>query len=277
MLSRSRQRRQDERAEWESAAASAPPFGPSELSGVITAWLRVANSTVTGSGISSLPDALNANPAVQGTDAQRPALGTSGNGLSLITGASNKVLSWPLAASNNATSQWGVATHIRTPLSAAARCIFGIRGGGHGSNANRINVYVQSDESVHASIYIDDANNRAGFTASSQIGDDTVQFLTVEFDGAQAAEAAKLTVTLDGVVKALTFANEAGTGAMPSSLVAATGSALIGAFSSVGGSQPFTGSLGPNYYVLGGKMAGVTEGLLTANARTALSNFERPT
>ncbi len=251
-------------------------FNPASLQGVITAWLRVQLATVTGSGISSLPDVLNDNPAVQGTDANRPALGTSANGFSLITAAANKVLAWPLVASNNATSQWGVATHIRTSLSAASRCVFGVRGG-NGANLNRSQIYVHPDESVHANFYLDDSNGRVGITTASDIGDNTVQFLTVEFDGTQATEAGKLTVTLDGVVKVLSFVNEVGTGSMPSTLVAATGNAVIGAFNAAGSSQPFNGLIGPNLYILGGKMVGVTEGLLTANARTALSNFERPT
>lgn len=273
-----RRRRHSSRSRrgWELAAGTANSFDPRDLGSAVTAWLRVGQSTVTGAGISSLPDVLNTNPAVQGTDAQRPALGTSANGFSLITGAANKVLTWPLAASNNATSQWGIAGHLRTPLSAAVRTIFGVRTG-NGASALRINLTVAADESVRAAIYIDDSNNRAGGTAASQIGDDSVQFMTCEFDGTQATEALKLTITIDGVVKALTFANDAGAGAMPATLVAATGSALIGAFNTAGSSAPFTGFLGPNIYILGAKMSGATTGLLTAAARTALGNFERPT
>lgn len=269
------QHHQDTRRGWASVNEAAL-FDPRDLGSAVTAWLRVGQSTVTGSGISSLPDVLNTNPAVQGTDALRPVLGTSANGFSLITCASGKVLTWPLAASNNATSQWGIAAHLTTPLGAAARTVFGVRAG-NGGNLNRVNVYVNSDESVHATIYIDDANNRAGVTAASVIGDSTPQFVTVEFDGTQGTEAGKITITIDGVVKVLSFANEAGAGTVPAALVAATGSALIGAFNTAGSSAPFTGFLGPNIYILGSKMAGATEGLLTAAARTALGSFERPT
>ena len=187
-------------------------FNPLQLS-AITAWLRVANSTVTGAGISSLPDVLNVNPAVQGTDANRPALGTSANGLSLITGASGKVLTWPLAASNNATSQWGIAMHIRSPLSTAARAFWGVRGG-NGADIDRIFVRVGTDESVNAQVFIDASNARQGATAASQIGDNTWHHVTIEFDGTAVAEAAKLTITVDTAVKALTLRNPVGAGAM---------------------------------------------------------------
>ena len=219
---------------------------------------------------------LNVNPAVQGTDAVRPALGTSANGLSLITGASGKVLTWPLAASNNGTSQWGIACHINTALAAGVRCVFGVRGG-NGANVERFRLQVAADESVRAVVFIDDSNSRTGLTAASQIGDSTPKLLTVEFDGTQATEAAKLTITLDGAVKALTFTNEAGAGAIPATMTAATGNSLIGALNTGGSSQPFTGFIGPNIYIIGSKMAGATEGLLTAAARAALSGFERPT
>lgn len=250
-------------------------FLPSQIS-AITSWLRVASSTVTGSGISSLPDLLNSNPAVQGTDAQRPALGTAANGLRLITGASGKVLTVPLIGGNSQTIQWGMAMHISTPLGAAARTIFGVRTG-NGADKLRVNFKVDSDESLRCVVYLDDSNNRSGLTAASQIGDSTVHFVTAEFDGDQVTEATRLTLTIDGVVKSLTFANEAGSGTMPPSMVDAVGNGLIGAFNTAGGSAPFTGFIGPNIYFLGSKMAGATEGLLTAAARTALSNFERPT
>ena len=42
-------------------------------------------------------------------------------------------------------------------------------------------------------------------------------------------------------------------------------------------SSPVTGDVGPNIYILGSAMPGVTSGLLAPAARVALANFERPT
>ncbi len=265
----------DQQRAWELTAGSGAPFDPRDLGGVVTAWLRVANSTVTGAGISSLPDVLNTNPAVQGTDANRPALGASANGLPLITGATGKVLFWPLAASNNGTSQWGIAMHMRSPLSAAARAFYGVRGA-NGADVDRIFCRIGTDESVNASIFIDASNQRQGATAASQIGDNTWHHVTIEFDGTAVAESAKLTITIDAAVKALTFSNPQGAGALPATLTAATGNGLIISLNTGGSSGPFLGDIGPNILVFGSKMAGATEGLLTAAARTALSGFERP-
>lgn len=250
-------------------------FNPAQLGSAISSWLRVAGAVVTGSGISSLPDVINVNPAVQGTDALRPALGASANGLPLITGASGKVLTVPLIGANSDPVRWGIATHISTPLSVSARTLFGVRTG-NGASALRVNVKVDSDESLRCVVYLDETNNRAGATAASQIGGSTVHFITIEYDGDQATEATRLVISIDGVVKALTFANEAGAGTIPPTMVEATGSALIGAFNTAGGSAPFTGFIGPNIYFMNSKMAGATEGLLTAAARSALSLFERP-
>ncbi len=255
-------------------SGSLGPTDPS-LAGIISAWLRVPLATVTGSGISSLPDTLNSNPAVQASDLLRPPRGTSANGLSIISPVSD-VMTVPLIAANNATSQWGLALHLRSPNGAASRSVWVVRAGG-GADFNRINVAETSTESFGATINIDDLNNRAGFTTASQIGDNTWHFVTVEFDGTQATEIGKLTITIDGIVKTLTFSNPSGVGAMPATLVNATGSALLLANNTAASSQPWIGDIGPNIYIVQSKMVGATEGLLTAAARFSLGAFERPT
>ena len=82
---------------------------PSTLSAV-SSWFRLAaaETTITGSGYSSVHDELNpSNPAVQTDDLLRPPSGgTSANGLPIITSATH-VLTVPVSAANNGTAAWG--------------------------------------------------------------------------------------------------------------------------------------------------------------------------
>src|SRR5678816_2358752 len=109
-------------ARWEMAAAVGAPFVPTtDISGItaISAILDVATATLVSGDISSLPDLLNSNPAVQTVSGRRPTLELSaGNGLPCMRFATNDALSWPITAqSAGGTSQagWGPVsyTHLR--------------------------------------------------------------------------------------------------------------------------------------------------------------------
>lgn len=276
------QRRQSQRAEWEQAAASAPQFSPTDLSGVITAWLRVPLATVTGLGISSLPDVLNSNPAVQATDAARPPRVTTTNGLLVARGVDDR-MSWPANAANNQLVTWGFATHlIRDTTTTQAIYRSGLTTSSHPQATDSHSIFLTSGSAFQFLAFTDATGGqaRAGTTPAAVLSTSAYRFVTVEFDGSQATDIDKCVITIDGVVQVLLFSNSVGApGAFPVALQGQPGGTDIALFGqrTNATTSAFVGKMGPNIYILGGKMAGATEGLLTAEARAALGNFERPT
>lgn len=261
-----RRRRQPRRG-WASVNEGAPP-DPRD-SGKVSAWLRFSQGTVTGAGFSSVPDVLSSNPAVQGTDAQRPVSGTSANGLTIAT-FSNDLLAWPLVnATNNQSPAWGIAFWVRCTPDGTPRRIWNIMSSG-GASAHRfeINSDTNASRGLHCDVYINNASGRRAATQAALTAA-TWTFVTVEYDGAQAAESAECIITTNTNVIGLTFSDAAGApGDMPDTLVQPTGNAFIGAATTVP-NFPFIGDIGPNVFILNAQ--------LTAAERTALMNFERPT
>jgi hypothetical protein len=256
----------DDQVAWE-LAAGAGAFLPSSISGV-AAWLRLQNATVTGSGYSSVPDVLSSNPAVQGTDARRPVNATAANGLPIAT-FTDDFLDWPLVnGSNNQSPAWGLALWVKCTADGTPRRIWSAMTAQASANRAELNQDTNGARGLHCDIYINNTSTRRGATQTTTTAGGW-SFVTVEYDGAQATEAARCIVTIDGSVKTLTFSDANGTpGAMPATLVQPTGSVYIGARDTVP-NQPFVGSIGPNIYVLNRQ--------LTAAERTALMGFEQPT
>lgn len=263
--------RASRRARWDMAAAGAE-FQPYQLSAV-SSWFRLAHpsTAITGSGYSSVHDVLNpSSPATQGTDARRPPNATSSNGLPIVDVTAH-VLSIPVIDARNGTTYWGFAGHFRRtggtfPSRVAMRAVAG-------SSADKLDTQSASGDGDRLAFH---SLNGAGADSVSEIDGasplNTWQFLTYEFNGDGATDADKCVITVDGVVQTLTFSGAA----MPSALVSVTGTIMYLAQQS-GGTNPFVGQAGPNWYFFNAKMAGVTQGLLTAPARSSLSTFERPT
>lgn len=259
-------------------------LGPTDpvLSGVITAWLRVPLATVTGLGMSSLPDVLNSNPAVQATDLARPPQFTSANGLLVGQGVDDR-MSWPANAANNQLVTWGFATHMIRDTT-TTQCIFrtGPTTLTQPQPTDSHAIFLGSTSGVQFNAFTDATGTQAyrGLSPAASVSTSAYVFVTVEFDGSQATDPAKLTITLDGVVQTLSFANHVGTpGAMPAALQGQPGGSDIALFGQRTNATTtgFVGKMGPNIYILGSKMAGATEGLLTPAARFSLGSFERPT
>lgn len=246
-------------------------FSPLQISAV-AGWLRLAAGTVTGAGFSSVPDLLNpANPAVQGTDGSRPPLLLSANGLPTadFDGTADH-LSWPAAANNSQTTTAGFGFWFRTDT--VTPSTVGMVGCIPGAG-NRFEM-IRTSGLLVLDVYLSQFSSRRGET-STVISADTWYFVTWEFEGAGADDAAKCTITLNTSVLSLTFSNSAGApGAMPATLVAAQ---TIFFGSRQAGLGFFNGKLGPNWYWFGSKMSGATQGLLTPAARTALMGFDQPT
>lgn len=247
-------------------------FAPTDVSAV-AAWLRIPEGTITGSGYSSVPDKLASNPATQGTDADRPPSATSANGFSIMDlDGTSDFLSWPAASNNNQTVTCGYAGWLKPDIVSSAQGILCAIPGA----TNRIEL-LRSSADLSVDIYISQFSSRRGAIASV-FAAGTWVFVTWEYDGGGANDAARCTITINGVVQTLTFSDSSGApGAMPATLVNTAGPFLIGCRIAASHTGCWDGKFGPNQFVLGSKMTGATQGLLTASARTALMNFEAPT
>jgi len=222
-------------------------------SGKVSAWLRLANGTITGSGYSSVPDVLGAtSPAVQATDANRPVNATSANGLPIMN-MTDDFLSWPLSAANNGAVKNGFACWCKSTLPTNCN-LFEIYNGGGGASAAKIDFFASGGLLTYYCEPGGSATRNPYMTANAW------HFVTAEYDGTQATDQARLLITVDGVVLATTNT------AIPTSQPTPTGNAAIGGFASI---QPWVGSIGPNFFALNAQ--------LTAPERLALMNFEAPT
>jgi hypothetical protein len=237
--------------------------------GAVSSWFRLASSTVTGSGYSSVVDMLNASsPMTQTTDSLRPPTALSANGYPIIN-TSAHVLSVPLIASRMNTSTWGFWGWIKR--GASANNFFSI-GTSSGSSALRSYMEIIGGNNLRTEIW--NGSSQARFCDAAIGALNTWQFFTVEYDGSGGTDAAKLTRTLGGLPVTVAFSGVAASVGSP--LNSATGAGSFCAFTLAGG-FPFIGNIGPNFGFLNAKMSGATEGLLTADARAALMNFEAPT
>ncbi len=227
-------------------------FYPTQVSAV-SAWLRLANATITGSGYSSVPDVLGAtSPAAQGTDAQRPVNATSANGLP-IANFTNDFLAWPLAAANNGSVKNGFACWCKSTL-VGLQNLFVIWNAGAGASAAKVDFFANGS-SLSWFMDVGGSASKAAYMTAN-----VWHFVTVEYDGSQATDQLRCLVTVDGVVLATTNTT------VPTSQPTPTGNAAIGGF---GNSQFWVGSLGPNFFELNRQ--------LTASERAALMAFEVPT
>ena len=256
-------------------------FTPASIS-AITSHLNVTTATVTGSGISSLPDLLNSNPAVQATDAARPPRVASANGVLVGQGVDDR-MSWPANSANNQLVTWGFATHlIRDTSTTQGIYRSGLTTSSHPQATDSIALFLTSADGLSILVFADASGGqvRNGAVPGGTFSTTVYKFVTVEYNGAAATEAEKLVATIDGSPVALAFSDNVGTpGAMPSALQgqpAGTDIALWGQRTNATTSA-FVGKMGPNIYVLGTKETGATEGLLTGPQRVSLFYYQRPT
>ncbi len=247
------------------------PFTPDRLSAV-SAWLRVANATLVSGDISSLPDSLNTNPAVQTVAGRRPTLENSaGNALPCMRFATNDVLSWPITAQSSASSQAGWGLWVK-PDGVATSQTF-IRVGNNTGGANGTKLICQATNATLACSASHDGTTIKVNTTGNVL-DTGWHFVTLEYDAAAGTDGAKITVTVDGAVQTPSIT---GTATL-STLFAATGNILIGnRQDAASASNQLDGLIGPNIYAFASKTAGATTGLMSTAERLALMAFERPT
>jgi hypothetical protein len=244
------------------------PFTPSSLSAV-SAWLRVAQATSGVNGVSSLPDLLNSNPAVQSVDARKPVMENSANGLPCLRFATNDVLVWPITAQSSASSRAGWGLWAKLDAASATQRLVRISTGTNGANGLKLNL--SSGASIASSASADGGTFKNNNPAVAQ--NTSWHFLTIEYDSTGATDDAKWCFSFDAAV----IANVISGSGVLGTLFAATGNILIGNGNDGVASSSLNGLIGPNIFAFASKMAGATTGLLTTAARTALMNFEAPT
>lgn len=250
-----------------------PGFSRPNKISAVSAWLRVASATSDSNGVSSLPDMLNANPAVQSVDARKPVIENSANGLPCMRFATNDALAWPLIAATNPTNKAGWGIWLKPDSASAAARVISISTGTNGATALKLRLSTNTTPDILLDAAVSGTNGRRG--TSSTLITTGWQFLTLEYDSSGATEADKLVATLNGIARSLVFSN-LGAGGTLGVLPVVTGNAIIGNGQDGAASNPFNGLIGPNIYAFGSKMNDATQGLLTAAARIALMNYEAP-
>jgi hypothetical protein len=246
-------------------------FAPGDLStangGPVSAWLQASAATLVSGAVSSLPDALNSNPATQTTAGSRPPLETSSNGLPCMHffgGAGSRGLVWPLAAGNNSVNQWGIACWIR--FDTFGTSFIYMVDASSGASPVKTRLMLNSVGGFEVTQFISGGNGRYGVSAAAAIVIARWSFLTVEYDKDPATEALKQVITVNGAAIGLAF-NNIGAGGTLGALPAAAGNSYIASSNAL---------VGPNIYVFNSKMAAASQGLLTPQARFDLMNYERP-
>jgi hypothetical protein len=264
MLSRSRQRQQDERQAWESAAASAPPFSPRDLAGKVTAWLRLAASAQASGEWTDHVDVLNSNPASINS-ARRPAVGASANGLPVATYITNDCVSWPIAASNYSTTEYGVAFWMNVDAFGTIS-IFEIGTGTAGAAVRSFELELVSSQRMKFNVFDAASGAKTWQTAASAFpAAGTWTWVRTHYSSIGATDTDKGKFYVNGVQLGSLSITGASTGIMRSN----AGNILLGNYNNGAALQAYAGKLGPNLFILNSD--------LTAAEETALMNFERPT
>lgn len=246
---------------------------PSDV-GAVSAWLRVASATSDVNGISSLPDMLNNNPAVQSVDARKPVIENSANGLPCMRFATNDVLSWPITLQSSANDYAGWGCWVKIDAASGTQRIFRCSTGTLGASGNKLNLST-AGATVSSSASPASAPGTFRNNITGAVTNNSWHFYTIEWDKDGASNIEEYTLTLDGVN--LTNSSTLSPTTKMGSLSPVTGNILIGNTNNGVASSPLNGLIGPNIYAFGRKMANVNCGVLTSAARAFLMNYERPT
>lgn len=239
-------------------------FQPASL-GKVSAWLRLAASTQASGEWSSFVDVLNSNPTTNNA-ARRPAVDASANGLPVATYATNDCASWPIAASNYSTTEYGVAFWMK-PAAYGTISIFEVGNGTGGASVRAFELELVSVQRMKFNVF--DAANAAKTwqtPASTFPAADTWVWVRTHLSSAGATDADKGKFYVNGAAVGSLTISGAGTGILRS---APTGNILLGNYNDGAALQAYGGQLGPNLFVLNAE--------LTAGEELALMNFEKPT
>lgn len=239
-------------------------------SGKVSAWLRLSQGTISGSGYSSIPDVLGSSPAVQSANSRRPVNGASSNGLptASFTRANGSSLIWPLTPSVNSTQKHGIACWINVTATLSLATIMTI--GGIGSNY-KVDLYLDANRRVVVDLFgIDTAGyiGRRGVTANNSLPvTGTWVFVRYAFNGPAATEAERHKIFINEVDLPLTYSN-IGAGGSPVVLRTAREATGVGAYADGDTTFSMSAVLGPNLFVM--------NDVLTTTEGANLRSFEMP-
>lgn len=229
----------------------------------VSSWLRAALATSDVNGISSLPDVLNSNPAVQSTNANKPVFDTSANGLPLLKFAFNTWFALP-ASTVNGLSQWAVGLWVKEDITAGQTyaALFSM----NNTHTDKVDVGAVNSYNGYTAGFRTTTDTPSLYVGPGPTnGLQTWNFFTFEFN---LNNANRITCTCNGTIFT-------GGGAAASLLLSSTGNLIIGG---TGWAQNrFVGWYGPNIYFRMTEQPGATQGVWTPAARAALMAFEAPT
>lgn len=248
-----------------AAAVTSTPFSTDPFS-VVSAWLRVGQATSDVNGVSSLPDVLNTNPAVQTVDARKPVIENSANGLPCMRFVTNDVLVWPITAQSSASDYAGWGMWIKPSSFPAVMRIIRVATGTNAASTTKLTIST-SNSTLSCAAVSSATVSKTGGVLTTAWG-----FVTIEYSKDGATDDSKLTVTLNGTPLGTAVGST-----LVGVLASATGNILIGNGNDGAANSAYQGLIGPNIYAFSSKMSGATTGILTTDARTALMNFEAPT
>jgi hypothetical protein len=235
----------------------------------VKAWLQ---NTATSGSVASVTDLLSVNPATQSTGAKQPTATTLNGFPALTFDSADDMLSWPIIPALNGSVTFGLAGWMKlATVTGGTRRLFSANGSTGASDA-RFEILL-STTALLVDVYTSTFTSRRGQN-DTLLQSTTPFFLSVEYDGGQAAEADRLTVWVNNVKQTLVFSNASGTppgSTMPATLTQITGTAGLCGLTS---SSFFNGTLGRNIYALGGAGGIPGGGLLTSAQRATLMNFE---
>lgn len=221
----------------------------------VKVWLRVDQATSDVNGISSIPDAKGGSPAVQAVNAQKPTLGTTGNGFAKLVNTSTKGVTLPITTGGIGNTAWfGMGLWIKPTSIAGTGDLFDItRTGAAGlGSLDRMSCRVALDD-LNLFLWLSAGNTRLARTRTdrSPLQVNTWTFVSYEFVGAEATEATRHRFKEFGTVlpAPITYVYEdsQGTAGPITSLVAATGSAIL--FNrTTAYANGFVGEIGPDIF-----------------------------
>jgi hypothetical protein len=239
-------------------------FNPGQLS-KISAWLRLAASSQSAGEWTSITDVINSNPATSNA-ARRAAVGSSANALPIATFATNDCWSWPLNASNNGTTHWGIGFWMRpASVGTGSLVLASICDGTAGASLKKV-LLEQHFNALRFSAFSSGSNGRS-LTISAALSASVWTWVRADWTSSRTGDD-KLRVYVGGAQASGSYADVLA-GPIPTDLLAPTGNALLGNFNDGVAAGPYAGDLGPNLYSTGVD--------LTTAEDVALMNFERPT
>ena len=245
--------------------------------GKIKRWYRLAASTAVAGEYPSVTEVLGGTALAQTSANRKPAAATSANGLPVATFDGTDMWLQTLQAGNNGTAKWFVALRAKPASFGAAQRLYGCRSAG-GASTNRADVNLNTDGSLALLVFVSGFNGRSYTTPASALAAATWAHVYVIFDNSKTAECdtdgltadAKVRIAVGNTFLALTAA-DIGSGGAVTALLAATGTAILGASTdSDTPTSPFlnNGQFGPNLFN--------GDDSLTAAELAALVAFEAP-